>query len=82
MIVGSLCSWLPSNDDSRAFLGVSDRKWATFSKKARVAVIKGSMDIIRETLKAQGSKIEDADPLPPSLFILHYFNSFFLSFSI
>ena len=64
LIVGSLGSWLPSNEDIRAFLGVSGRRWATFRRQARVAAIKGSLDIIRETLKAHGSEIEDADPLP------------------
>ena len=59
LIVGSLGSWLPTNDDIRAFLGISGRRWATFRRLARVAAIKGSMDIIRETLHPFGKAIDD-----------------------
>ena len=62
LIVGSLGSWLPTNENIRAFLGISDRRWATFRRLARVAAIKGSMEIIRESLHPLDSDIDDAEP--------------------
>ena len=58
LIVGSLGSWPPFNDDIRAFLDISGRRWATFRRKARVAAIKGSMEIIHESLKALGTAVD------------------------
>ena len=61
LIVGSLGSWPPFNDDIRAFLDISGRRWATFRRRARVAAIKVSMEIIHEFLKAHGTAV-DTDP--------------------
>lgn len=50
LVVGSLGSWYPSNDDIRSLLAISGRSWGAFRKKARLAAIKGSMEMVREHL--------------------------------
>ena len=52
LVVGSLGSWLPSNDDIRSLLGISGRSWAVFRRKARLMAIKGSLSVIRAHLTA------------------------------
>jgi hypothetical protein len=53
LVVGSLGSWLPSNDDIQSLLGIDGRSWAIFRRKARLAAIQGSMPIIREHVKTK-----------------------------
>ena len=48
IVVGSLGSRYPANDNIRSLLASNGRRWATFGRKARVAVIHGSMSIIRD----------------------------------
>ena len=50
LIVGSLGSWLPSNDNIRAVLNIDGRSWGTFRRRARVAALQGSMKMIRNHL--------------------------------
>jgi hypothetical protein len=65
LVVGSLGSWLPSNDDIRSLLGIDGRSWAIFRRKARLAAIQGSMSIIREHLKTK-PLTEESIPEEPS----------------
>ena len=50
LVVGSLGSWHPRNDEIRSLLGIDGRTWGVFRKKARLAAIQGSMVIIHNHL--------------------------------
>jgi len=50
LIVGSLGSWHPRNDDISSLLGIDGRTWGAFRKKARLAAIQGSMAIVHSHL--------------------------------
>jgi hypothetical protein len=60
LVVGSLGSWLPSNDEIALALGVSERKWQSMKKKMTLLAIQGSTRIIAKHLAYQ---TEDSDPL-------------------
>ena len=47
LVVGSLGSWYPRNDEIRSLLNISGRSWCAFKRKARIAAIQGSMLMIR-----------------------------------
>ena len=59
LVVGSLGSWYPPNDNIRSLLAIDGRSWATFRRKARVAAIQGSMSIIRDHLKIKPQTEEE-----------------------
>ncbi|KAI9555958.1 hypothetical protein GHT06_018507 [Daphnia sinensis] len=46
LVVGSLGSWNPRNEDIRSILGIDGRNWGAFRFKARLAAIQGSMEIV------------------------------------
>ncbi|KAI9556009.1 hypothetical protein GHT06_018569 [Daphnia sinensis] len=50
LVLGSLGSWYPMNEDIRSLLGIDHRSWCTFRRRSRLAAIKGSMEMIREHL--------------------------------
>ena len=50
LIVGSLGSWYSLNEDIRSLLAIDHRSWAAFRRKARLAAIKGSMEMVRKHL--------------------------------
>ena len=50
LVVGSLGSWLPGNDDIRYAFGIGARRWNTFRKTARLLAIRGSTEIIKAHL--------------------------------
>ncbi|MFO0089667.1 MAG: RNA-directed DNA polymerase, partial [bacterium] len=50
LILGSLGSWHPRNDDISSLLGIDGRTWGAFRKKARLAAIQGSMAIVHSHL--------------------------------
>ena len=50
LVVGSLGSWYPRNDEIRSLLNMNDRSWCAFKRKARIAAIQGSMLIIQNHL--------------------------------
>ena len=60
LVVGSLGSWLPSNDEIAHALGFSRRKWHSMKKKMTLLAIQGSTKIIAKHLAYQ---TEDSDPL-------------------
>jgi hypothetical protein len=60
LVVGSLGSWLPSNDEIAHALGFSRRKWHSMKKKMTLLAIQGSTQIIAKHLAYQ---TEDSDPL-------------------
>ena len=51
LIVGSLGSWYPNNDEIRSLLGIHPRSWAVFRRKARLLAIQGSTALLRQHLK-------------------------------
>jgi hypothetical protein len=60
LVVGSLGSWHPRNEDIRSLLGIDGRSWGLFRKKARLAAIQGSMEILHNHLGVQESDIPAA----------------------
>jgi hypothetical protein len=46
LVVGSLGSWYPKNEDIRSILGIDGRSWGAFRFRARTAAIQGSMDMV------------------------------------
>ena len=50
LVVGSLGSWNPRNEDIRSLLNIDGRSWSSFHRKCRTAAIRGSMEIIRRHL--------------------------------
>ena len=50
LVVGSLGSWYPRNEEIRSFLGIDSHSWSTFRRNARTAALHGSMDMIRDHL--------------------------------
>ena len=50
LVVGSLGSWHPRNEDIRSLLNIDGRSWSSFRRKCRTAAISGSMEIIRDHL--------------------------------
>lgn len=61
LVVGSLGSWLPSNDGISLALGFSGRKWQSLKKKMKLLAIQGTTQIIAKQLAYQ---IEASDPEP------------------
>ena len=62
LVVGSLGSWYPRNDEIKSFLNIDGRSWCAFKKKVRIAAIQGSMAMIRNHLASV-----PADDLGPRL---------------
>ncbi|KAK4013959.1 hypothetical protein OUZ56_026507 [Daphnia magna] len=64
LVVGSLGSWYPRNDEIRSILGI--RSWGAFRFKARLAAIQGSMDMVCAHFHhgAPNPEAEDKPPLP------------------
>ena len=50
LVVGSLGSWYPRNEEIRSFLGIDSRSWSIFKRKARLAAVAGSILMIKEHL--------------------------------
>ena len=50
LVVGSLGSWLPANDDIRQAFGIGGRRWNAFRRTARLLAIRGSTEIIKSHL--------------------------------
>jgi len=69
LVVGSLGSWLPSNDNIRSLLGISGRSWSVFRRKARLMAIKGSMLVIRSHLKGYRQEEGDAQQAENSILL-------------
>ncbi|EFX69718.1 hypothetical protein DAPPUDRAFT_113337 [Daphnia pulex] len=61
LVVGSLGSWLPSNDKICLALGFSGRKWQILKKKMKLLAIQGTTQIIAKHLVYQ---TEASDPEP------------------
>jgi hypothetical protein len=61
LVVGSLGSWYPPNDDIRGVLGLNARSWAVFRRRARLAAIKGSMAMLRDHLKVSYDYVADPE---------------------
>jgi len=55
LVVGSLGSWFPRNEEIRSLLGIDSRSWGAFRQKARVAAVKGSTVMIDKHLHGGGS---------------------------
>ena len=47
LVLGSLGSWHPNNDDIKSLLNISCRRWADFRRKSRNMTIAGSCEMIR-----------------------------------
>lgn len=54
LVLGSLGSWHPRNEDIRSLLGIDGRSWNTFRRKARIAAIQGSTKMIAQHLNGGG----------------------------
>ena len=63
LVVGSLGSWYPPNDDIRGVLGLNARSWAVFRRRARLMAIRGSMAMIRDHLKVGYDYMPDPESL-------------------
>jgi hypothetical protein len=50
LVVGSLGSWYPLNEDIRSLLAIDHRSWSAFRRKSRLVAIKGSMEMVRKHL--------------------------------
>ena len=61
LVVGSLGSWHPRNDDIRSLLGIDGRTWGLFRKKARLAAIQGSMAIVHDHIGGREADIQAAE---------------------
>ncbi|KAK4045785.1 hypothetical protein OUZ56_033759 [Daphnia magna] len=46
LVIGSLGSWNPRNEEIRSILGIDGRSWGAFRFKARLAAIQGSMEMV------------------------------------
>ncbi|KZS12109.1 Uncharacterized protein APZ42_023037 [Daphnia magna] len=66
LVVGSLGSWYPRDDEIRSILGINGRSWGAFRFKARLAAIQGSMDMVCAHLHhgAPNPETEDFPPFP------------------
>ena len=62
LVVGSLGSWYPNNDEIRSLLGIHPRSWAVFRRKARLLAIQGSMAILRAHLSRSYHQAEIEEP--------------------
>ena len=60
LVVGSLGSWHPRNNDIRSLLRIDGRSWTSFRRACRISAISGSMDIIRSHVRPS----EPADQTP------------------
>ena len=61
LVVGSLGSWYPRNEEIRTFLGIDSRSWSIFKRKARLAAVNGSIAMIKEHLKPNAITEPDDD---------------------
>ncbi|KAI9550231.1 hypothetical protein GHT06_001520 [Daphnia sinensis] len=59
LVVGSLGSWNPRNEDIRSILGIDGRTWGAFRFKARLAAIQGSMEMVRAHFHHGATNPED-----------------------
>lgn len=50
LVVGSLGSWYPGNEDIRSTLGIDGRSWGAFRFRARTAAVQGSMRMVEAHL--------------------------------
>ncbi|KKZ05288.1 hypothetical protein YC68_23955, partial [Vibrio parahaemolyticus] len=64
LVVGSLGSWYPRNDEIRSILGINGRSWGAFRFKARLAAIQGSMDMVCAHFH-HGAPNPEAEDIPP-----------------
>ena len=69
LVVGSLGSWAPRNEEIRSLLGIDGRAWGTFRQKARVAAVKGSVLILDQHFTGRiprfGAGEGEEDDIPP-----------------
>ncbi|KAI9550368.1 putative reverse transcriptase-2 [Daphnia sinensis] len=61
LVVGSLGSWNPRNEDIRSILGIDGRTWGAFRFKARLAAIQGSMEMVCAHFHHGATNPEDED---------------------
>ena len=64
LVVGSLGSWHPRNDEIRSLLNIDGRSWCAFRRKARIAAILGSLNMVRSHLASVPA--DDSGPRPDS----------------
>ncbi|KAK4028006.1 hypothetical protein OUZ56_017169 [Daphnia magna] len=64
LVVGSLGSWYPRNDEIRSILGINGRSWGAFRFKARLAAIQGSMEMVCAHFH-HGAPNPEAEDIPP-----------------
>ncbi|KAK4013360.1 hypothetical protein OUZ56_025650 [Daphnia magna] len=64
LVVGSLGSWYPRNDEIRSILGINGRSWGAFRFKARLAAIQGSMDMVCAHFHHHGAPNPEAEDIP------------------
>ncbi|KAK4024549.1 hypothetical protein OUZ56_009971 [Daphnia magna] len=64
LVVGSLGSWYPRNDEIRSILGINGRSWGAFRFKARLTAIQGSMDMVCAHFH-HGAPNPEAENIPP-----------------
>ena len=50
LVLGSLGSWHPLNDDIRSLLAIDHRSWSAFRRKSRLAAIRGYMEMVKKHL--------------------------------
>ncbi|KZS19918.1 Uncharacterized protein APZ42_013527, partial [Daphnia magna] len=61
LVVGSLGSCHPGNDEIRSILGINGRSWGAFRFKARLAAIQVSMDMVCAHFHHRAPKPEAED---------------------
>ena len=64
LVVGSLGSWHPRNDEIRSLLNIDGRSWCAFRRRARIAAIQGSLNMVRSHLASIPA--DDLGPRPDS----------------
>ncbi|KZS08308.1 Uncharacterized protein APZ42_027789 [Daphnia magna] len=64
LVVGSLGSWYPRNDEIRSILGINGRSWGAFRFKARLAAIQGSIEMMCAHFH-HGAPNPEAEDIPP-----------------
>ena len=66
LVLGSLGSWHPNNDDIKSLLNISCRRWADFRRKSRNMTIAGSCEMIRYHFRRctlEGPPLEEDESL-------------------
>ena len=65
-VVGSLGSWLPTNDLIATTLGISPRTWNSVRRDSRLLAIRGSLTIARQHIRCQKDSTTPENFPPPS----------------